>query len=241
MNIFDCIFNRRSTRSFTKEKVDDKLIGVMLHAATHAPSAGNTQEWVFIVVKDEDVKEKLAEAAIKQDFVAKAPVVIVVCMDKEKVSMHYSKRGEALYGVQDTAAATMNMMLAAEALGLKTCWVGAFDEDRVGHVLELPNEVRPMAIVPVGYSDETPIKPRRIPFENVTHVNAYGKKYEIAYVVQSEGGKELKFKPIGNYLEDIFKRKLGEAGKKAASKGSEKGEKEKKRVTFADFLKRIGQ
>ena len=232
MNIFDCIFNRRSTRSFTKEEVDDKLIGVMLHAATHAPSAGNTQEWMFVVVKDEDVKEKLADAALKQEFVAKAPVVIVVCLDKEKVSMHYGKRGEALYGVQETAAATMNMMLAAEALGLKTCWVGSFDEERVGHVLELPNEVRPMAIVPVGYSSETPIKPRRIAFENLTFVDTYNKKYDIAYAVQTSGGKELKFKPIGNYIEDLLKKKLKEAKPK---------EKEAaKRTTFTDFLKKLG-
>ena len=73
MDVFDCIFNRRSTRNFTKAAVDDKLIGVMLCAATNAPSAGNTQEWMFIVVKDGDVKERLADAALKQDFVAKAP------------------------------------------------------------------------------------------------------------------------------------------------------------------------
>lgn len=231
MDAFDCIFNRRSTRSFTKEQVDDKLIGVMLCAATQAPSAGNTQEWMFIVVKDEAVKKKLADAALKQDFIARAPVVIVVCMDKEKISMRYGKRGEALYGVQDTAAATMNMMLAAEALGLKTCWIGSFDEDKVGHVLELPSEVRPMAIVPVGYSAETPIKPRRVAFENLTSVNTYNKKYDVAYAVQTQGGRELKFKPIGNYIEDALKKRFGEAGSKEA--------KPEKKQSFADFLKKL--
>jgi len=232
MNVFDCIFNRRSTRSFTKEHVDDKLIGVMLHAATHAPSAGNTQDWMFIVVKDQEIKDKLADAALKQDFMKRAPIIIVVCMDKEKVAMHYGKRGEALYGVQDTAAATMAMLLAAEALGLKTCWVGAFDEDRVGHVLELPNEVRPMAIVPVGYSTETPIKPGRIDFENLTFVNTYNKKYDIAYAVQTQGGKDLKFKPIGDYIEDVLKKKLKDVRAR---------EKEPaKRTSFAEFLRKLG-
>jgi len=233
MNVFDCIFNRRSTRSFTNEPVDDKLIGVMLHAATHAPSAGNTQDWMFIVVKDKEIKEKLADAALKQDFIHSAPVVIVVCMDKEKIAMHYGKRGEALYGVQDTAAATMAMMLAAEALGLKTCWVGAFDEDRVGHVLELPNEVRPMTIMPVGYSTETPIKPRRIDFENLTFINTYNKKYEISYIVQSQGGKEIKFKPIGNYIEDTLKKRLKEV--------RSKDKQAAKKTSFADFLKKLGR
>lgn len=245
MNVFDCIFNRRSTRSFKKDPVDDKLIGVMLYSAIHAPSAGNTQEWNFVVVKDKSIREKLANAALKQDFVAGAPVVIVVCVDKEKIAMHYGKRGESMYALQDTAAATMNMMLAAEALGLSTCWIGAFDEDIVGHILELPNEVRPVAIIPVGYSDESPLKPRRMPFENVTHVDTYGKKYDIAYAVQVEGGKELKFKQLGNYLEDIVKEKLKERERKIAkdvakeSKDTEKKEKTKSKISFADFLRRL--
>lgn len=232
MNIFECIFNRRSTRSFKSDPVDDKLIGVMLYSATHAPSTGNTQDWHFVVVKEEEIKKKLAEAALRQRFVAEAPVIIVVCIDKENAIMRYGKRGETFYSVQDTANATMILMLAAHALGLKTCWVGAFDEDRVGHIIELPNQLRPVAIVPVGYSGETPKKPRRIPFEQLTSVNTYGKKYDISYAVQpGDKGKEYKFKQIGNYLEDIFKEKLEKAGTKRP--------KEKKKLTFAEFLRRL--
>lgn len=232
MNVFECIFNRRSTRSFKSDPVDDKLIGVMLYSATHAPSAGNTQDWHFIVVKDETIKKRLAETALRQRFVAEAPVVIVVCIDKEKAILRYGKRGEALYSMQDTANATMIMMLAAHALGLSTCWIGAFDEDSVGHILELPNQLRPVVILPVGYSDETPQKPRRVPFEQITSVNTYGKKYDIAYAVQpGDKGKEYKFKQIGNYLEDMFKEKLKEKEPKRP--------KEKKKMTFAEFLRRL--
>jgi nitroreductase len=232
MNVFECIFNRRSTRSFKSDPVDDKLIGVMLYSATHAPSAGNTQCWHFVVVKDEGIKKKLAEAALRQRFITKAPVIIVVCIDKEKTIMRYGKRGEALYSMQDTANATMIMMLAAHALGLNTCWIGAFDGDSVGHILELPNQLRPVALVPVGYSDETPKKPRRIPFEQTTSVDTYGKKYDIAYAVKpGDRGKEYKFKQIGNYLEDAVKEKLG---KKETTRS-----KEKKKMTFAEFLKRL--
>jgi len=209
--------------------VDDKLIGVMLYSATHAPSAGNTQDWHFIVVKDESIRKKLAEAALRQRFIAEAPVVIVVCIDKEKVIMRYGKRGESLYSMQDTANATMILMLVAHALGLSTCWVGAFDEDRVGNILELPEQLRPIAIVPVGYSDETPRKPRRIPFEHLTSINTYGKKYDIAYAVApGDKGKEYKFKEIGNYLEDIFKEKM-----------KAKKPKGKKKLTFTEFLRRL--
>ena len=161
-----------------------------------------------------------------------APVVIVVCIDKEKALMRYGKRGEAFYSVQDTANATTIMMLVAHALGLSTCWIGAFDEDKVGHILELPNQLRPIAIVPIGYSDETPKKPRRIPFEQLTSVNTYGKKYDIAYAVQpGDKGKEYKFKQIGNYLEDIFKEKLKEREAKKP--------KGKSKLTFAEFLRRL--
>ena len=226
MNTFDCIFNRRSIRRFKKEPVDDKLIGVMLHAATHAPSAGNTQEWHFIVVKNEEKKKKLAEAALHQSFIAQAPVVIVVCADLEKISMRYGKRGETLYAAQDTANATMLIMLAAQALGLGSCWVGAFDEEAVGHVLELPEKFRPVAIVPIGYADEKPEKPGRVPFENLTSVDAYGKKFDIAYAVQPEAGKEIRFKPIGDYIEEVMGKRKG---------------RQKRKLTFAEFLKALGR
>lgn len=231
MNVFDAIFNRRSTRSFKPDEIDDKLIGVMLYSAIHAPSAGNTQEWHFILVKDNEVKKKLANAALKQTFVADAPVVVVVCIDKEKIKLRYGERGEAMYAFQDTASATMLLMLAAEALGLSTCWVGAFDEEKVDYILDLPNEVRPVAIVPVGYSDEVPLKPRRTPFEQRTWIDKYGKKYDIAYSVQpGDKGKEHRFKQIGNYLEDIFKQKI-----------EERRAKPKKRLTFAELIERYSK
>lgn len=229
MNIFECIFNRRSTRSFKREKVDDKLIGVMLYSAVHAPSAGNTQEWHFIIVKDESVKEKLAGASLNQRFISDAPVVIVVCVDKEKIKLRYGERGETMYAFQDTANATMLLMLSAEALGLGTCWVGAFDEEMVDRILDLPAQIRPVAIVAVGYSAEAPSKPRRIPFEQITSIDTYGKKYSIAYAVEpGDKTKEYKFTQIGNYIEDVFKKKIE----------SRKAETEKK-ITFSEFLKRL--
>lgn len=229
MNVFGCIFNRRSTRSFKPDKIDDKLIGVMLYSAIHAPSAGNTQEWHFVVVKDEDIRKKLANASLNQAFIAEAPVVIVVCADKEKIKLRYGERGESLYAYQDTASATMLILLAAEALGLSACWIGAFDEEKIAYIIDLPTQVRPVALIPIGYSEETPVKPRRIPFEQITYVDKYGKKYDIAYAVQPrDKGKEYKFKQIGNYIEDLFKKKIGDRGKST-----------KKKITFSEFLKRL--
>lgn len=235
MNVFDCIFNRRSVRRFKKESIDDELIGVMLYSATHAPSAGNVQEWRFVVVKDEKKKKKLAAAALQQDFLIEAPVIIVVCVDLEKISLRYGVRGETLYSKQDTASATMLLMLAAHALGLATCWVGAFDEDEVSHVIELPEKFRPVAIVPVGYAAEVPEKPSRTPIEELTSFNAFGKKYKISYAVGPEQGKEIHFKPLGNYIEEV----VGKTRKRIRER---KGKKpKKKKITFSEFLKKLGK
>jgi nitroreductase len=205
LNIFDCITNRKSIRRFQKKDVDDKLIGVMLHMATQAPSAGNVQEWQFVVVKDKDIKKKLAVAALEQNFIAEAPVNIVVCADMEKIGLRYGERGIRLYFAQDTANATMIMLLTATALGLGTCWVGAFDEDGVKRVLELPKNLKPVAIVSVGYAAEKPESPKRIPFENLTWTNKYGKKYDISYLFQPGPKEEIKYKPIGNFIQDALK------------------------------------
>jgi nitroreductase len=230
MNIFECIFNRRSTRSFRKDPVDDKLIGVMLYAATQAPSSGNAQDWHFIIVKDQKVKEKIAGAALRQRFLTEAPVILVVCVDKEKTILRFGKRGESFYSIQNTANAATIAMLAAEELGLKTCWIGAFDEEKLSHVLELPEQLRPVVIIPVGYSDEVPKKPRRIPFEQITSIDRYGNKYDISYAVApGDKGKEYRFKQIGNFLEDALKEKT----KKKEVK------KRKANLTFSEFLRRL--
>ncbi len=206
MDIFDCIFSRRSVRAFKPDDIDDKFIGLMLDAATHAPSAGNIQDWHFVVIKDETKRKRLASAAFDQDFMADAPVCIVVAADLEKASLRYGKRGENLYAIQDTANVITIIMLAAHELGLGTCWVGAFDEDKVSHVAELPENFRPVAILPVGYPAEKPEMRERVPFEKVTSFNGYGKKFDIAYAVQPEPGKETRIKPIGNIVEDLIKK-----------------------------------
>src|SRR3972149_8924387 len=123
MNFFESVINWRPTTKFDKKHVDDKMVGLMLHMATHAPSAGNIQEWEFVVVREEEVKKKLARAALEQMHVVEAPVVIVVLADLEKISLKYGKRGELVYALEDTAAAIMLMLLSADALCLGADWV----------------------------------------------------------------------------------------------------------------------
>ncbi|MEM5766417.1 MAG: nitroreductase family protein [Candidatus Aenigmatarchaeota archaeon] len=198
MNIFDAIVNKKVVIKFKKEPVDDKLIGVILHMANQANSAGNMQEWNFIVVRDEEKKNKLYKASLEHRLIKEAPVLIVVCADLEKASLRFQKKGEALYSIQDTAAATMLMLVTANALNLAAEWIRSFDEEMVKDILNLPNNLRPVAIVAVGYAEEEEEKKERIPFDNLTYYNVYGKKYDISCLFE--------IKPIGNLLEDILKK-----------------------------------
>jgi nitroreductase len=202
LNIFECIATTGAVKKFTEKPVDEKMIGLILHMANHAPSAGNLQEWEFIVVKDLEQKKKLAEAALKQKFIQYAPVVIVVCANLERASFKYSVRGERLYAIQDTAFASLLILLSANALGLGACLVQAFDEEEVKIILGLPDELRPVAIIPIGHPMGGPEKLERTTFENLTHLDMYGKK------------AEMKFKPIINYLESVLKQFRKEEKKK---------------------------
>lgn len=155
MEFWEVIEKRHSVRRFdTKRDVPQGVVERILSAAIRAPSAGNCQPWHFFVVRREDVKRRLVEAAYGQGFIAEAPVVIVVCAEPGRSSSRYGMRGRELYCLQDTAAATEHILLAATALGLGCCWVGAFDEGAASRALNLSPHLRPVAIVPIGYSAE---------------------------------------------------------------------------------------
>lgn len=132
-------------------EVPDELIKDLIEAGHSGPSAGNIHPEEFIIIREREIKEKLAEAALSQMFMAEAPVVIVVIADLEKTASRYGERGRNLYAVQDAAAATENIFLTATDLGLSMCWVGAFDEKAVQKILKLQPEQRPLAILPIGY------------------------------------------------------------------------------------------
>lgn len=167
MELFEAIRRRRSIRAFTEKEVSEREIKELLEAAILAPSAGNIQPWSFVVIRDHDTKRKLAEAALNQFFIEKVPVVIVVLADWNRSRRHYGSRGANLYCLQDTAAAVQNMLLAAVALGLGACWVGAFQEEMVSAVLKVPEGFRPVAIVPIGRPAEKPKTPYKRPLEEI--------------------------------------------------------------------------
>jgi len=169
MELSEAIKGRRSVRAFKRQDVFEETVEKLIDAARHAPSSGNIQPWEFVVVRNLEVKKKLARAALNQAFVEEAPVVIVVCANERRSSMGYGSRGKTLYCIQDTAAATQNILLTAYSLGLGACWIGAFNEDEAKLALNAPEGIRPVAIIPVGYPDETPPQRSRRSLSQIVH------------------------------------------------------------------------
>ncbi|MCR8432774.1 MAG: nitroreductase family protein [Crenarchaeota archaeon] len=177
MDVFDAIKTRRSIRRFKEDPVSEEDLRKILDAARWAPSAGNRQSWEFVIVRDLERKRALARAALGQMFIVEAPVVVVVGANIQRSSSRYGERGATLYCIQDTAAAIMNLMLAAHALGYGTCWVGAFYDEEVAKIVGFPSHVRPVAIIPLGRPAEKPAPTPRLPLEKVVHIEKYGSEW----------------------------------------------------------------
>ena len=155
-----CIRGRRSVRGFRRQEIPPALLDPLVDALRWAPSAGNLQSRRFYFVFDPALRTRLARAAERQAFVARAPLVVVACAD-HRIAREYEERGVELYCLMDVAASLQNLMLVAHAHGLATCWIGALDEDVVRGLLRLPKHLRPVSLVPVGWPTERPTPPRR--------------------------------------------------------------------------------
>lgn len=163
----DSILTRRSIRKFNSSKqINQEDLQLLLEAGLSAPSAGNDQPWRITVVRNQELKQQLAAAALNQNFIAEAPVIIVVSGDMQTAMEFYSTRGVYLYIFQDCAAFVENVLIAAQSLGLATCWIGAFVEEKVQKVLQLPKNFRPMAMIPLGYAAESGREAPQKPLEN---------------------------------------------------------------------------
>lgn len=161
MDLLTILKARRSIRDFQERDIPEEIINELVEALIWAPSAGNLQARKFIFVKDLKTKKALAKAALGQSFIVEAPLVIVGCADLQRIASRYGSRGINLYVIQDVSASIMQMMLLAHEKGLGTVWVGAFDERAVSEILGLPDYLRPVAIVPVGYPSRIPPPPPR--------------------------------------------------------------------------------
>ena len=163
------IFTRRSIRSYTDQEVEEEKITNILQAGMVAPSAGNEQPWHFIVVDDDQILAEIMEFHNYANMLAEAQAAIVVCGDKKL------EKYEGFW-VQDCAAATENMLLAAESQGLGAVWLGIHPAEKrvegANELFDLPAEVNPVSIIALGYPAREKEKNERYQQDRV-HSNSW--------------------------------------------------------------------
>jgi nitroreductase len=191
MDIFECIQTRRSVRNYSKKNVDFDKLTLILEAACKAPTSGNLQDYRFILVNNKNKIRTLAEHCNEQYWIATAPVIIIVCADTEKTEAYYGLRGQRLYATQNSAAAIQNMLLAAHALGLGACWIGAFNEEFISDEFNIPEKVRPQGIITIGYREGQLDPKTENDLESMIFFNSYGSKIENMNLLLREYSKEL--------------------------------------------------
>lgn len=193
MELFNAIKERRSIRKYLDKNVKLELVAEILEAGGYAPSSGNMQNWRFVVVKDKEKIERITDACLGQTWMNQAPVHIIVCNANSRLIKLYPKKGER-YSVQNCAAAIQNILLAATAKGLGSCWVGAFNGDKVRRVANIPDDVPIEGIITLGYAAYKP-GPRD---------NKQVRRHKVEYVTffENYGNRELDFKlwPLEKHL-----------------------------------------
>jgi nitroreductase len=164
--VLDLIKKRRSIREYTDESISDADVKTMLEAAMAAPSANNSQSWEFIVVRKEDLRQQLAKMKTWSSMCAGASVVFVVC----------GNQGHSRHWVEDSSAATENLLLAAAGLNLGAVWIAVYPEQEyeeyVRNLLSIPDELHVLCLVAVGHPAEN--KPPRTQYdESKVHYDGY--------------------------------------------------------------------
>jgi nitroreductase len=169
MQVFEAIEKRKSIRKYQSTEIEDEKLNKILESARIAPSAANRQEWKFIVVKNQETRDKLVEAANGQKFVGQAPVTIVACSTESERVMPC---GQYAYTV-DLSIAVSFMILEATELGLGTCWLGAYSEDAVKGILDIPDDIRVVAMFTVGYADNGSVSTPRKTMDEIICYEKY--------------------------------------------------------------------
>ena len=169
------IMTRTSIRQYKDQPVEQEKIDIMLKAAMAAPTAVNLQPWHFIVIDDSKTIGLLAGPRPTN-----APLMIAVCGNTDKTTMPDGKGKLPDFWVQDVSAATENLLLAAHALGLGAVWTGVYPvmerAAEVANVLNCPQNIIPLAVVRIGYPDESPEPKNKFKEENISYNKFGGKK-----------------------------------------------------------------
>lgn len=149
MDFDELLKERKCIRNYSTKGVSFTDIVKICEASRFSPMAGNIFTLRLIVVSDKEKKQKLAEAALEQEFIADAPYVLVVCSDISNLVRSYGEKAQ-IYSRQQAGAAIENMFLKVTELGLATCWIGAFDENAVKRILKIPDNIQVEALLPIA-------------------------------------------------------------------------------------------
>jgi nitroreductase len=165
MALTDSILSRRSIRHYESKDIPEGILNQILEAGRQAPSAGNRQPIRFVVVNDHDILKNLCDNLINR-FVKYAPVAIIGCADVKSFLT-------GKWAVVDTTIAMQNMVIAAWALGIGSCWIGACNEEKVKELLKIPNKWKFVALLTLGYPAEQPKMRRKKTFEELYNFNNF--------------------------------------------------------------------
>jgi len=165
MDVKKVIRVRRSIRRYKDKAVPQDKLETLLEMARLAPSAGNRQPWEFIVVQDKTAIRRIAEGCRSGGFLSECPLLIVGCGDS---------KARPKWFALDTFIAMEHIALTAVEEGLGTCWIGYFDEDEIRHLLEIPENLRVVAVMGVGFPDESPGPKDRKPLEECVSYERWG-------------------------------------------------------------------
>ncbi len=169
-DFFETVRHRHSIRSYQADMpVDEAKLHAILEMACAAPSAGDLQAYRIVVVRNLAERQALANAAQQQAFIAQAPVCLVFCADPARSATRFGERGASLYALQDTTIAAAYAQLATVAAGMGSTWVGYFDEQQIGKLLDLEQGLRPIALMSIGYPAELPEVSARRRMNEVVH------------------------------------------------------------------------
>ncbi len=166
---------------FEEQDVSDAELAAIVEMAALAPSAANAQPWEIVAVRDGERKVDLVRTLLdshlrprlggdeRRDWLAQAPVVLVLCLDRLRAKARYGEIGENLFGIQDSGGAVQNMRLAALELGIKSCLIREFDHPQMAKLLELPEHVEPLILIALGHSQAEAARLPLLPLDDFFH------------------------------------------------------------------------
>ena len=149
--VMENILNRKSVRKYTKEEVKKEKLEMLVRAGMAAPSARNSQPWLFFVIDDRTILDNLAKQLPNAKMLLSAKAAIVVCGNLQKALEGDGRE----FWVQDCSAATQNILLAAESMGLGAVWTGAYPRKETVNIIKvelgLPEHIVPLNVIPIGW------------------------------------------------------------------------------------------